>query len=65
MEGIRNVKEYWESLHPKEREVLLNDLYFSLELATMDYNKLPSHIRLTMYSRWNFKWRYQKHEFQP
>jgi hypothetical protein len=59
---IRNVMEYWESLHKIDRCSLLETIYIDSELGNYKYEDLHGHIRLILVSLFNYKWKHQTHE---
>lgn len=52
---ITNAQEWWDSFPPIDRKNFLNDLFINKELAEREFSKLPGHIRLMFYGRFEKK----------
>jgi len=59
------MKNYWNSFHPADREILCDEVNIRLALAGLEFEHLPWYIRYMLYAYYNRVWRNQKHELKP
>jgi len=59
---IRSMSDYWNSLSKIDRCSLMESLYILSDVGNMEWDNVPGHIKIMLYSKWNNKWKDQTHE---